>query len=83
MDRAQRKSERLAEKRRRVGRRSHEMSVGEALDADTHEVDTTNLAGARREKQTTRVKSINKRKMKKQSNKKNKFYNKNRQRLTN
>ena len=67
MDRAQRKSERLAEKRRRAGRRSHEMSVGEALDADTHEVDSTNLAearamdsarkaAARREKQTPRVK---------------------------
>ena len=46
MDRAQRKSERLAEKRRRAGRRSHEMSVGEALDADTHEVDATNLTEA-------------------------------------
>ena len=68
MDRAQRKSERLAEKKhRRVGRRSHEMSVGEALDADTHEVDSTNLAEARamdnarkattrREKQTPWVK---------------------------
>lgn len=67
MDRANRKSERLAEKRRRAGRRSHEMSVGEALDADTHEVDSTNLAearamdsarkaAARREKQTPRVK---------------------------
>ena len=44
------------------------MSVGEALDADTHEVDTTNLtearvmnsarkAAARREKQTPRVKN--------------------------
>ena len=43
------------------------MSVGEALDADTHEVDVTNLAEARamnsarkaaalREKQTPRVK---------------------------
>ena len=47
MDRATRKSERLANKRRRAGRRSHEMSVGEALDADTHEVDSTNLAEAR------------------------------------
>ena len=68
MDRAQRKSERLAEKRRRAGRRSHDMSVGEALDADTHEVNATNLAEARamdiarkaavrREKQTPRVKT--------------------------
>ena len=47
MDRAQRKSERLAEKRRRAGRRSHDISVGEALDADTHEVDATNLTEAR------------------------------------
>ena len=47
MDRTQRKSERLASKRRCVGRRSHEMSVGEALDVDTHEVDATNLAEAR------------------------------------
>ena len=68
MDRAQRKSERLIEKRRRAGRRSHEISVGESLDADTHEVDATNLAearamdsarkaAARREKQTPRVKN--------------------------
>ena len=47
MDRATRKSERLAKQRRRAGGRSHEMSVGEALDADTHEVDSTNLAEAR------------------------------------
>ena len=67
MDRATRKSERLTNKRRRAGGRSHEMSVGEALDADTHEVDSTNLAearamdsarkaAARRENQTPRVK---------------------------
>ena len=47
MDRAPKRSKRLAEKRRRAGGRSHEMSVGEALDADTHEVDSTNLAEAR------------------------------------
>ena len=52
MDRAQRKSERLTEKRRRAGRRSHEMSVGEALDADAHEVDETNLSEARDEHHT-------------------------------
>ena len=67
MDRSPKRSRRLAEKHRRVGGRSHEMSVGEALDADTHEVDSTNLAearamdsarkaAARREKQTPRVK---------------------------
>ena len=43
MDRTQRKSERLANKHRRVGGSSREMGVGEALDADTYEVDTTNL----------------------------------------
>ena len=80
MDRAQRKSERLAEKRRRAGRRSHEISVGEALDADTHEVDATNLAearamdsarkaAARREKQTPRVKTKHGKKKHSRSNK--------------
>ena len=38
MDGTQRKSERLAEKHRRAVRRSHEISVGEALDTDTHEL---------------------------------------------
>ena len=47
MDRAQRRSDRLAEKRRRAGKSSREMSVGRALDADAHEVDSTNLAEAR------------------------------------
>ena len=47
MDRAPKRIKRLAEKHRRAGGRSHEMSVGEALDADTHEVDATNLAEAR------------------------------------
>ena len=67
MDRAPKRSERLVNKHRRAGGRSHEMSVGEALDSDTHEVDSTNLAearamnnahkaAARRENQTPRVK---------------------------
>ena len=47
MDRAPKRNKRLAEKRRRAGGRSHEMSVGEALDTDAHEVDSTNLAEAR------------------------------------
>ena len=55
MDRAQRKSERLAEKLRRVGRRSHEMSVGEVWDTDnTSTMDSDRKAGGRREKQTPR-----------------------------
>ena len=71
MDRAQRRSDRLAKKRRRAGKSSREMSVGEALDADTHEIDVTNLAEARvihsarkaaalRESQTPRVKKRDK-----------------------
>ena len=80
MDRSQRKSERLTNKRRRAGRRSHEMSVGEALDTDTHEVDATNLAeasamdsareaAARREKQTPRVQNKHVKKKHSRSNK--------------
>lgn len=41
-----RKSRRLADKHRRVGKGSKRMSVGEALDADTHGVDVTNLVEA-------------------------------------
>ena len=78
MDRATRKSERLAKQRRRAGKSSREMSVGEALDADAHEVDATNLAearamnsarkaAARREKQTPRVKRKTKHGKKKHS----------------
>ena len=71
MDRSQRRSDRLAKQRRRAGKSSREMSVGEALDADTHEVEATNLAEARamnsarkaaalRESQTPRVAKRNK-----------------------
>ena len=47
MDRATRKNERLVKQRRRAGKSSREMSVGEALDAGAHEVDATNLTEAR------------------------------------
>jgi hypothetical protein len=47
MDRAPKRSRRLAEKRRRASKRAGRMSVGDALDVFTHEVDVTNLAEAR------------------------------------
>ena len=47
MDRAPKRSRRLAEKRRRAGERAGRMSVGDALDVFTHEADVTNLAEAR------------------------------------
>ena len=47
MDRTKRTNRRLVEKLRSVVRQPNEMSVGEALDADAHEVDSTNLVEAR------------------------------------
>ena len=47
MDRAPKRSRRLAEKRRRAGERAGRMSVGEALDVVTHGVDVTNLTETR------------------------------------
>ena len=48
MDRAPRRSRRLAKQRRRARKpKDKRMSVGEALGAPTHQVDATNLAEAR------------------------------------
>ena len=47
MDRAKRKSRRLAEQRRRAGESEDVMSVGEALNANSHGVDVANLVEAR------------------------------------
>ena len=47
MHRATRRSRRLADQRRRAGQPTARMSVGEALDVSTYQVDVTNLAEAR------------------------------------
>ena len=47
MHRATRRSRRLADQRRRAGQPATRMSVGEALDVPTYQVDVTNLAEAR------------------------------------
>ena len=71
MDRAPKRSRRLAEKRRRASKQAGRMSVGDALDVFAHEVDSTNLAESRamdsdrkaaalRESQTPRVVRRNK-----------------------
>ena len=47
MYRATRRSRRLADQRRRAGQPTARMSVGEALDVSTYQVDVTNLPEAR------------------------------------